>query len=189
MLVGSRDPAVVAILSHVLGRGGIAVAPCDTIYGLLGIAPEAEERLREIKGREEGRAFLQLIASPDWLARFTDMRLPDGLEKLWPGALTLIFPARSGGSVALRLPDDGLLLAVMKRLERPLYSTSVNVSGESELWQSKRIIVRFAGRVDLFVDAGDLPGRQPSTILDVTGRPFRLLRQGALRLPAGLLEE
>jgi tRNA A37 threonylcarbamoyladenosine synthetase subunit TsaC/SUA5/YrdC len=39
------------------------------------------------------------------------------------------------------------------------------------------------------VDAGDRPGRQPSTILDVTGRPFRLLRQGALRLPAGLLEE
>lgn len=189
MLVGSKDPAAGALLTHVLKRGGIVVAPCDTIYGLLGVAPEAEERLKALKGRLEDRAFLQLIASPDWLPRYTDMPLPRRLKKYWPGTLTLIFPARSGGSVALRVPDDSLLLEVMEILGKPLYSTSVNLSGESELWQSAEIISRYSGRVDLVVDAGDLPGRKPSTILDVTGRPYRLLRQGGLRLPAGFFKD
>ena len=183
MLIGNNDPGALPILTHVLGLGGIAVAPCDTIYGLLGTAPETEERLKELKGRQESRAFLQLIASPDWLSRFTDMPLPDVLKHYWPGALTLIFPARGGGSVALRVPDDRMLIGVMTRLEKPLYSTSVNVSGERELWQSAEISARFAGKVDLFVDAGDLPGRKPSTILDLTAKPYRLLRQGALDLP------
>jgi L-threonylcarbamoyladenylate synthase len=186
MLIGNKDPGAPAVLTHVLDRGGIVVAPCDTIYGLLGKAPETEERLKELKGRQEDRAFLQLIPSPDWLSRFTDMPFPDVLKGYWPGALTLIFPARGGGSVALRVPDDGLLIGVMKRLEKPLYSTSVNISGESELWQSAEISARFAGKVDLFVDAGDLPGRKPSTILDVTDSPYRLLRQGALDLPEEL---
>jgi L-threonylcarbamoyladenylate synthase len=188
MLIGSKDPAVLAVLSHVLGRGGIVVAPCDTIYGLLGIAPETEAGLKALKGRQEERGFLQLIASSDWLPRYTDLPLPQGLKKFWPGALTLIFPARSGGSVGLRVPDDGLLLAVMKRLGKSLYSTSVNPSGEKELWQSGEIIDRYSRRVDLVVDAGDLPGRKPSTILDVTSKPYRLLRQGGLRIPDELLE-
>jgi L-threonylcarbamoyladenylate synthase len=187
MKVAVTDPALPSRLTEVLGGGGVVVMPCDTIYGIVGIAPASEERIRAIKGREQ-KSFLQLIVSAGWLNRFSDLELPEALTALWPGPLTLILPARcSPATVALRVPDDSLLRELLQELDRPLFSTSVNRSGEPPLWRIADIVEAFEGSVDLLVDAGDLEGRLPSTILDVTSRPFRILRQGALELPPELL--
>jgi len=85
--------------------------------------------------------------------------------------------------VALRVPADPRLRSLLERLDRPLYSTSVNRSGQPALWRVADILGEFEAAVDLVVDAGDLPGRLPSTIVDVSRRPFRILRQGALSIP------
>jgi L-threonylcarbamoyladenylate synthase len=159
----------------------VAIMPCDTIYGLVGAAPGAEARLRVLKGREE-KSFLQLIASADWLPRFGALALPEKLAGYWPGPLTLVFPLERG-SVALRVPADPGLRELLQRLDCPLFSTSVNRSGQPALWRIADILAEFEARVDLVVDAGDLPGRLPSTIVDLSRRPFRVLRQGALSLP------
>jgi len=87
------------------------------------------------------------------------------------------------GSVALRVPADPRLRLLLQRLDRPLYSTSVNRSGQPALWRITDILGEFETGVDLVVDAGDLPGRLPSTIVDVSQHPFRVLRQGALSIP------
>ncbi len=156
--------------------------PCDTIYGIVGPAPASEARIRELKGRGE-KSFLQLIAGARLAgalrrARPCRKRWP----RYWPGPLTLIFPAGEG-SVALRVPADPRLRRLLERLDRPLYSTSVNRSGQPALWRIADILEQFEAAVDLVVDAGDLPGRLPSTIVDVSQRPFRVLRQGALSIP------
>ncbi|UCG00146.1 MAG: L-threonylcarbamoyladenylate synthase [Spirochaetaceae bacterium] len=161
--------------------------PCDTIYGLVGIAPAAEEKIRELKGRQE-KSFLQLIPDVNWLSRYTGAALPAELKTYWPGALTIIFPAKKGGTVALRVPDDPLLLQLMNRLESSLFSTSVNESGQPALWRIDEILAAFENRVALVVTAGDRPAGVPSTILDITEKPFRLLRRGAVDLPKGLLK-
>ena len=181
MKIGAAEPGLAARLAELLAAGGVAIMPCDTIYGIVATAPGSEARLRELKGRGE-KSFLQLIAGPDWLARFGELHLPETLAAYWPGPLTLIFPAGQG-SVALRVPADPRLRALLERLDRPLYSTSVNRSGQPALWRIADIVEQFEAVVDLVVDAGDLPGRLPSTIVDVSQRPFRVLRQGALELP------
>ena len=181
MRIGAAEPGLAARLAELLAAGGVAIMPCDTIYGIVGPAPASEARLRELKGRGE-KSFLQLIAGPDWLARFGQLRLPESLAAYWPGPLTLIFPAGQD-SVALRVPADPRLRALLERLDRPLYSTSVNRSGQPALWRIADIVEQFEAVVDLVVDAGDLPGRLPSTIVDVSQRPFRVLRQGALSIP------
>ena len=188
MQVGIEDPALFNILLQILAQGGIAVMPCDTIYGIVGPAPDSEKRIKALKGREEKKAFIHLIASYAMMSEFTDLALPDALKDYWPGPLTLIFPAKKGGAVALRLPEDHLLRKIMQEMEKPLFSTSVNLSGEDPLWRIQDILFSFKDKVDLIVDAGDLPGRKPSTILDITTRPFRLVRQGVLKLPGALLE-
>ena len=181
MRIGAAEPVLADRLAEVLAGGGVAIMPCDTIYGIVGPAPGSEARLRELKGRGE-KSFLQLIAGPEWLARFGSLRLPESLSAYWPGPLTLIFPVGQG-SVALRVPADPRLRSLLERLDRPLYSTSVNRSGQPALWRVADILGEFEAAVDLVVDAGDLPGRLPSTIVDVSRRPFRILRQGALSIP------
>ena len=188
MHLSVADPGLFEALRSTLEAGAIVIMPCDTIYGMVGIAPDTDAALRRIKGRGE-KSFLRLLPSADWLPRFTEASLPSVLRPYWPGALTLIFPGREapGATVALRVPDDPLLFALMEVLDRPLFSTSVNRSGEPALWRIGDILERFGDEVDLVVDAGDRPGGVPSTIVDVTARPFRVLRRGAIDLPERLL--
>lgn len=181
------DPKLLDALVEVLQRAGVAIMPCDTIYGFLGIAPQTEGKIRELKGRQE-KSFLRLIPDLDWLPRFTGASLPRELSSYWPGALTVIFPAKDTGTVALRIPDDPLLLQLMRRLNRALFSTSVNASGKPALWRIQEICSTFASRVDLVVTAGDRPEGVPSTIVDITETPFRLLRRGAVELPDNLFK-
>ncbi len=157
--------------------------PCDTIYGLVGVAPDTEERIARIKGRPGEKGFLWLIGSAGWLPRFTDAALPPPLAGYWPGPLTLIFPRRGGGRIALRVPRDPLLAGLLRRLNRPLVSTSVNRSGQASLWRIGEIAAEFGAEVDLVVDAGDQEGRMPSTVVDLSTQPWRLVRPGAARLP------
>jgi len=71
--------------------------------------------------------------------------------------------------------------------ESPIVSTSVNRSGGAPLWQIEKIIKEFEKDVDLIADTGDLPGRKPSPILDVTSKPYKILRQGACNIPSEVL--
>jgi L-threonylcarbamoyladenylate synthase len=77
----------------------------------------------------------------------------------------------------------------MNRLDQALFSTSVNASGKPALWRIDDILSAFESQVELVVTAGDRPSGVPSTIVDITESPFRLLRRGAVELPDGLLEQ
>jgi len=71
-------------------------------------------------------------------------------------------------------------------LGRALFSTNVNASGKPPLWRISDILSAFESRVALVVTAGDRPEGIPSTILDITERPYRLLRRGAVEIPEDL---
>ncbi len=182
MTLSAADPDAPARLLQTLAGGGIVVMPCDTIYGLVGRVPDSEPRIRAIKGRSESQPFLQLIPDPGWVARMSDADMPPALAAHWPGPLTIVLPARAGGTVALRVPDSPLLRDLMRGLGAPVYSTSVNASGRPALWRIADIRSEFEALVDLVVDGGDLPSGVASTIVDATSRPIRVLRQGAVTL-------
>jgi L-threonylcarbamoyladenylate synthase len=182
MVLAAADPRSFQALVEILARGGVVIAPGDTMYGLVGIAPEAEPRLRSVKGRGEDKPFLRLIADASWIERISDMPMPPGLARYWPGPLTLVFPARDGGTAALRVPDHRFLQELLRALDRPLYSTSVNRAGGEPLRTVAQMRRELEREVDAIFDAGDQPPGVPSTLLDITGRPFVLLRQGAVPL-------
>lgn len=187
MVVAIGDPRADELLIRTLASGGIAIMPCDTIYGIVGRAPESEARIRAAKGRGESAPFLLLIESTSALGRLSESALDPRVARLWPGPLTVVVPAREGGTIAVRVPADRRLRSLIARLGFPLYSTSVNTSGQPALGSVGEIVTQFEGEVDLIVEGGDLVGRLPSTLLDVTARPYRILRQGACRIPPSLL--
>jgi L-threonylcarbamoyladenylate synthase len=187
MLVKADSPGAFTALVEHLSRGGLAIAPGDTMYGIVGIAPDSEEAMRMLKGRGEDKPFLQLLGSAAWLPRLSDMPLPTPLAKYWPGPLTVVLRDKLGGTVAVRVPDSPFLSRLLSAVGRPLFSTSVNKAGSPPLASLDEMNRVFGDEVGMIYDAGDISPGAPSTLLDVTTRPFRVLRQGALRLdPADL---
>ena len=183
MVVRAADAGSVALLARALSQGGVAIIPCDTMYGIVGTAPDTEKRIRVIKGRGETKPVLQLIAHASWVARISDLALPPRLAKYWPGPLTIIFPARDGGTVALRLPDSPFLVKLMDSVGRPLYSTSVNRTGKEPMFDIELMKREFETQVDIIFDAGSVPPGPASTLVDVTTHPYRVLRSGVVRIP------
>jgi L-threonylcarbamoyladenylate synthase len=186
------DPGMLAEAVRVVRRGGVVLYPADTIYGLGcdPFNPEAVSRLMALKGRDEGKGCLVLIPNNHWLDRLAAEVPTTGralCDRFWPGPLTVVTRAlptlppgiRSrGGTVGLRRPRNPFLEAWLDLLGSPLVSTSANRSGEPYTGDPTVLRSLFEPGVDLFLDAGELPERPPSTVVDLTTSPFRLLRAG-----------
>jgi L-threonylcarbamoyladenylate synthase len=114
-------------------------------------------------------------------------------KKFWPGPLTIVVRARPlfppamlgpGGSIAMRVPGLPWLCDLVGRLGVPMTATSANISGRGEISDPAQVIAEFEGKVDAIVDGGPAPGGLPSTVLDLTSAPPRIVREGAVPLSA-----
>lgn len=179
---------------EILLSGGIAIIPTDTVYGFSGIvdlkgSPEysTDKKIRSIKGREESKPLIQLIADPEDIKKYTTINIPEKLLELWPGPLTIIVPVKDDSplagdysTVAFRCPGDLWLREIIRKCNAPLFSTSVNRSGSPVLETFSEIKSEFEKEVDILVDDGDKKGSLPSTIVLVEENGFKVLRQGAV---------
>ena len=182
---------------NVVSRGGLLVLPTDTVYGIGADAftPPAVAALLAAKGR--GRQAPPPVLVPDVLtldALATDVpdTARDLVEAFWPGGLTLILRAQPSlawdlgethGTVALRMPDHPAARAVLRRTG-PLAVSSANRTGEPAALTAQEAVVQLGTSVQLYLDAGRVPGGVASTIVDVTGERPRLVRAGAVPLAA-----
>lgn len=195
MIILRSDSDSVECVSRVLLEGSVVVLPTDTVYGFSGVVPESEDVIRKIKGRDETKPFIQLIAEPEDIYRYTDEVLPDQLLAMWPGALTVIVPLKkrliTGESevttVAFRCPGDGWLRQIIKAVGKPIYSTSVNLSGQPVLSSVLEIDKEFGGEVKLIVDGGSTENALPSTLVKFEKGKCIILRQGDVCIPSSLL--
>ena len=187
MILHKTDKKAASLCIDFLKCGKIVILPTDTVYGFSGIVESGEkifrteEKIRAIKGRDEGKPFIRLIAHPDEIRRYAKDAVPDSLLAKWPGALTIIVNDGTGGTVAYRCPGDAWLRAVIAQ-SGPVYSTSVNKSGKPVLEKIGDIIETFEDDVDLIISSGDTSGALPSTIVDISSGTLRVLRQGAVQV-------
>lgn len=180
--IKKNDPDAIEQAVQLLSQNKVIIAPGDTIYGILGAVPGTKNRIREIKGREETKPFLILSATVEDAERFCGIPIDIDLIRYWPGPLTLILNSKSGESIGIRVPNDPFLHRVLGDLGRPVYSTSVNRAGDPPMNTIDEIISQFKDETDLIIDAGDMPKRHPSTIVDTTQIPFRVIRRGGLHI-------
>ena len=187
-LIKKSDPDSVKITADILKEGGVVIIPTDTVYGFSGITGSLSlskgpgDRIRTIKGRSETKPMIQLIATPQDLAKYTSDNVPAILLQKWPGALTIIVNDNRGGTTAFRCPGDEWLRKVIADCGSPIYSTSVNRSGQPVLDEQSAIIKEFAPEVDLIVTDGDKKGAKPSTIVSITDGTIKVIRQGDVQL-------
>ena len=164
----------------------IVIIPTDTVYGFSGIIKKnCEDRIKNIKGRGGNKPFIQLIKSPEDILLYTNDVIPEKLFSLWPGPLTIIVHQKENPqkTTAFRCPGDLWLREVIKNCGYPIYSTSVNRSGNAVLYNPSDIIEEFGNEVDLFVDAGLCKKPLPSTIVAINDDgSFSVVREGAIAL-------
>jgi len=149
-------------------------------------------RLYRIKGRPEGKPLIALVASRSAAERAGAVFGAAGhrlASRYWPGALTLIVPVRgrvlaralhAGDSVGFRVPDHPWLLKLLRAIRVPLASTSANRSGFGAPTRIQAVPRRVLSRCALAVDGGPCRRGRASTVVDLTVRPVRVLRRGAV---------
>ncbi len=166
-----------------LKEGKVGVIPCDTIYGICAIADaERAERIYEIKERPQNKSFITLLSKEQ--VKKHGYEVPDEILSLWPAPLTAIVYGRDGRTHAIRVPDDAYLERIVSSVG-PIWSTSVNISGQASLNKTEDILKVFDNRIDFLVRKEGLSdSAQPSTLLDCTTKPFRVIRQGAFQVPS-----
>ena len=178
----------------VLSAAGVVAIPTDTLYGLAAdpFDAKAVARVFEIKGRSETSALPLIAADLDQVTRLAGP-LDDDVARLasrfWPGPLTLLVPApgrlapavtAGTGRVGIRVPDHPVARALCHASGRLLTATSANRSGEPPTADPDEVARTLGDRVELLLDAGPTAGGPPSTVLDVSGGEWRIVRAGAV---------
>lgn len=186
----------VAKAAAIIMRGGLVAFPTDTVYGVgtHGLLAQAVHRLYAAKLRPRDKAIPLLLADAQDMT-VVGRNIPPLAwhlaARFWPGALTLVVPrspdlpdilCAGGDTVAVRVPDHPVTLALIRAVGAPLATTSANLSGHPPATTADEVLQAIGDRVDLILDGGVSPGGVPSSVLDVTMTPPRLLREGALSL-------
>lgn len=201
MILKKSDPSSIEETAAVLRKGGIVIIPTDTVYGFSGIVDlkaagtnfETDTIIRAIKGRAESKPLIQLIAKPKDIRLYTDDEIPAELLSKWPGALTIIVHIKENSplaataipqtrTVAFRCPGDAWLREIIARCEAPIFSTSLNRSGQPVLDTTAAITKEFSSEADLIIDDGDKKGALPSTLVTIENGQVRVLRQGSVKI-------
>ena len=173
--------------------GKIFIYPTDTIYGIGGNPFDLEvvKRITELKGRQEKKQFIWLISDIDKLINYVDIIEENHLEflqKIWPAPVSVILNLNKRtkqitlqDTIAVRIPKNDFCLNLLREISRPLISTSVNRSGENPINQVDQIIENFAQDVDaVFYHKEDIEEKS-STIIDLTSKQPKLIREGSIK--------
>ena len=176
-----------------INKGGLVIGPTDTVYGILGDATNIDtvKRVYEAKKRANNKSLLVLVGNKDLL--YKCVKEVNELEQLlidkyMPGKLTIIFKKSdlindlvTGGldTVGIRMPDYKELLEVLNTVNKPLLSTSANISNMSTITNVEMIPEELKEYIDFIDDGGEIVANS-STIVKVENNKIIILRDGDL---------
>lgn len=180
---------------RVLNDGGIVVFPTDTAFGI-GCRIDDEQaikRLFEIRKRPENQAAPVLVDSVEMAQKYFLPIPKDVIDKLikpyWPGALTIILPCKAdktpilvrGGrtTLGIRVPNHSTIRQIIKGVGVPILGPSANFHGDKTPFSLSEVNKKLQEQVD-FIVGGVCKHKQPSTVIDCSKHPWRIIREGAI---------
>jgi L-threonylcarbamoyladenylate synthase len=179
---------------EIIRHGGVIAFPTDTVYGLGSGAfiDSAVERVYQVKNRPLEMALPLLLADIAQVHEVADFVPPYAWKLIisfLPGGLTLVVYRSkivkdiiTGGSdtVAIRIPDHPVPVALITGTGMPIIGTSANISGQPVTFRASEVREQLGDRLDLIIEGGPTPKGKESTIVDATGDVAVILRQGTI---------
>ena len=183
IIVKTGDRRAITLTVAKLRKGGIIIYPTETAYGMGADFANARAvtKIYRAKRRPKEKLLSVIVGSSKIAKRY--VRMDKSTERLanrfMPGPLTLVSASKTNkSSIAWRIPSHWLALEIAKRFGRPITATSANIAGQPPLYKFNDVLRTFEGKVDVIIDAGNLPKRTPSTIFDVL--TMKMLRKGPI---------
>ncbi len=188
------NPRIIEIAATLIREGETVAFPTETVYGVgsNGLDEKAVQRVFAAKGRSMKNPLLMHVMSWDQASALVDNIADEVLwlvKKFWPGPLTLVAASNDSvpklvtaglPTVGLRMPDHRVALDLIKAAGVPVAATSANLSGRPSPTSAEHVKNDLNGRIAGIVNAGTTGWGIESTILDVTRKPFTILRPGAV---------
>ncbi|MBO7647531.1 MAG: threonylcarbamoyl-AMP synthase [Bacteroidales bacterium] len=177
-----------------LQDGGIVIYPTDTIYGMGCdiFMQKSIERITEILGdRKKKDSMTFICADLSDISNYTKP-IPNNIfkvmKKVLPGPFTFILEANNNvpkllqskkKTIGIRIPDNPIILEIVRQLGHPILSTSVKDEDEIIEYTTdpELIYERFDSMVDIVIDGG-YGDNTPSTVVDCTSGEIEVIREG-----------
>lgn len=182
---------------EVFRNGGIVVFPTDTAIGIgCRIDDEkAVKRLFKIRKRPEKKAVPVLFNNINMVRKYIE-KIPKDvgglMKKYWPGALTIILSCnktkvsllvRGGGkTLGVRIPDNKIIQTIISEVGVPILGPSANFSGKETPFEFKDLNPKLVNLTDYVLHDETGLGRDVSTVIDCTVEPWKIIRQGAVKI-------
>lgn len=182
--------------AYLLLDGEVLVCPTDTGYAFTANALDeaAIEKVFTLKKRSFDKPIHMAVSTIDEAVKYAYVNEAARAlaQRFLPGALTLVLLCRetvpsllTGGrdTVGIRIPNHQTILTLARMIDRPLTTTSANLSGRVTPHRVQEIISQLGSsirEVALILDQGAIPSRKSSTIVDLSIQPPQILRQGLI---------
>lgn len=172
-------------------KGGLIIYPTETCYGIGADATNIRsiEKIYKIKGRDSSKPIPILVTNLGMIKKYglTTKRIEFLVKKFMPGPLSIVIKKKKPISdvnqegISFRVSSNPVASALVKLLKRPLTTTSANVSSQPPIYEIKKIIDIFEGKVNMIIDYGNLPKNEPSTCVDMRNeKDIKIIREGAI---------
>jgi L-threonylcarbamoyladenylate synthase len=185
------DPArperkAILAAAKIIRLGGLVAFPTETVYGLAANCADkkAMARLCRVKKRPEGKPFTVHISGSAIIRKMGCRVTGEAkalMDKYWPGPLTLVLPAKGGKKIGFRMPANKVALELIKISRVPVAAPSANLSGSRPPVKASDVLKELDGKIDMLIDAGKTDVGVESTVIDMTVKPFKVLREGAIK--------
>jgi L-threonylcarbamoyladenylate synthase len=192
--LGAVKPAI-----KTLEGGGLVIFPCETVYGIACdcLNTNAVKKITKYKARPFGKPYAIMCSSKNMADEYvylngTAIQL---YQKFLPGAVTIVSTGKhkvakgiesESGTLGVRIPAYHFMIRLIKEFGRPIVATSANASYKKRPYKISDILENLSIKqkelIDLIIDAGTLPRREPSTVIDTTLDNPVVLRQGNIKL-------
>lgn len=176
---------MIKIAASVLRNGGLVAFPTETVYGLGAnlLNKEAVGKIYRIKKRPKNKPLTVHIADIKAVKKMVG-KIPSGAKRLaercWPGPLTLVLKDKRGRKTGFRMPDNRIAFLLIKKAGVPIVAPSANISGNRPPKSAKEVLRDLGGKIDMVLDGGKTRVGIESTVVDISGKGFRILREGAI---------
>ena len=183
----------------ILNDGGLVVYPTETLYGI-GVDATNEKailKLNNYKKRPLGKPYSIAVDSQKMAEEYVliNKTAKDLYKKFLPGPVTIVSKGLHKvapgveselGTLGVRIPDYQLILDIVRKFAKPITATSANASYKKRPYKITDILENISDKqknlIDLIIDVGTLPTREPSTVIDTTLDDPVILRQGDFKL-------
>lgn len=180
------DYSVVRQAGEIIKSGGLVAFPTETVYGLAARADNeaAVKRLYEVKGRKPDKPFSYAVSNTETAINKYFIALPSFgyrlIEKFWPGPLTIVYFSPEDKKIGVRVPANIIAQEIIRSAGVQVFLPSANISGEPEPLSCESVERSLGSKIDMIVDGGECVYSTPSTVIDITFSPFKILREGAV---------